>query len=355
MQTAEFTSAQTRVADFGLLPDGTKTQLFTVENSELILTLTTFGARVVSLLTKDRDGNFGDVSLGYASAGPYATQRNAYFGATIGRYGNRIAHGRFVLDGELYQIPANNGANALHGGLIGFDRRNWVATIEESGITFSLTSEDGDQGFPGSVHASVSYRMQGNAISLRYRAETDKPTVINLTNHSYFNLNGEGLGTVLDHEMTIFADRITAINDKLIPTGELMPVVGTPFDFNAPKTIGSRIEEKHSQLLNAKGYDHNFVLRGEVAELRNAAKVRSPHSGRVLEIQTTEPGVQFYSGNFLDGSLIGKSGKAYGHRRAFCLETQHFPDSPNHANFPSTVLRPGQIYSSETVWRFSCE
>ena len=338
---------------FGVLPSGTEAQLFTLSNSEVTLTLTTFGARVVSLLTKDREGVFADISLGYAAVEDYAIRTNAFFGATIGRYGNRIAHGQFELDSKRYRVPTNNGVNALHGGPVGFDQRNWTASVIPGGVEFTLISEDEDQGFPGSMHVSATYTLEGDAISLRYRAESDAPTVVNLTNHTYFNLSGEGSGTVLDDEISIFADSITAIDEILIPTGELMPVAGTPFDFTSSRKIGSRIAESHPQLLRAKGYDHNFILRSSNTGLREAARLRNAVSGRVLEVSTTEPGMQFYSGNFLDGSLVGKSGKPYARRGALCLETQHFPDSPNHPNFPSTVLRPGELYASETVWRFS--
>lgn len=337
---------------FGTLPDGTETQLFTIESSELTLTLSTFGARVVSLLTKDRDGIFADISLGYEDAEAYATRRNAFFGATIGRLGNRIARGEFCLGNELYRVPANNGVNALHGGPIGFDRRNWKATPLTNGVTFTLTSEDGDQGFPGQMEALASYTVEGNVVTLRYEARTDKPTIANLTNHTYFNLTGEGSPTILDHELTLFADHITAIDDTLIPTGELMPIAKTPFDFTSPTLIGERIDDPHPQLLRAKGYDHNFVLRDNAGDLRLAARLRNPKNGRVLEVSTTEPGVQFYSGNFLDGTLIGKSDRPYRHRSALCLETQHFPDSPHHPHFPSVELLPSMTFTSKTLWKF---
>jgi len=341
--------------NFGTLPDGSETQLFTIESSELTLTLSTFGARVVSLLTKDRSGAFADIALGYHDSAAYATRRNAFFGATIGRFGNRIARGEFCLGNELYRIPTNNGVNTLHGGSVGFDRRNWAATPLIDGVAFRLTSEDGDQGFPGRLDTWTSYTVEGNVVTLRYEARTDKPTIVNLTNHTYFNLSGEGSPTVLGDELVLFADYITAIDDALIPTGELMPVGQTPFDFTSPTVIGARIDEPHPQLLRAQGYDHNFVLRDKVGELHPAARLRNPKNGRVLEVSTTEPGVQFYSGNFLNGTLIGKSDQPYHHRSALCLETQHFPDSPHHAHFPSVELLPGLTFTSETVWKFDQE
>ena len=342
-------------ASFGSLPDGVETRLFTMRSSELALTLTTFGARVVSLESRDRHGALADVALGYKDAPTYTTGRNAFFGATIGRVGNRIRHGEFLLDGTLYRVPTNNGVNALHGGPRGFDLRNWEAEELRNGVTFTLNSVDGDQGFPGTLSASVTYELEGNTIRLRYRATTDKHTVANLTNHTYFNLGGEGSASILDHELSLFADRIVAIDETLIPTGELMPVAGTPFDFTLPTRIGARIDEAATQLQRAKGYDHTFVLRGAAGKLHPVARLHHPESGRVLEVSSTEPGVQFYSGNFLDGSLVGKSGKAYGRRCALCLETQHFPDSPNHPEFPSIELFPGQEYASETVWTFAQE
>jgi aldose 1-epimerase len=345
-------STRITTTSFGPLPDGTDTQLFTLVSPELTLTLTTFGARLVSLLTRDRKGDFADISLGYNDANAYATHRNAFFGATIGRYSNRIARGEFRLDGKSYQVPANNGVNALHGGPHGFDRRNWSAHPIANGVEFTWISDDGDQGFPGRVQVWTSYTIEGKTIRLRYRASTDKPTVVNLTNHTYFNLAGEGSPSILDHELILFADSITAIDQTLIPTGERMPITGTPFDFTASAPIGSRINDPHPQLLHAKGYDHNYVLRDGAGTMRPAARVHHAPSGRVFNIATTEPGVQFYSGNFLDGSLVGKRGAPYPHRSAFCLETQHFPDSPNHPEFPSTVLLPGETYSSETVWTF---
>ncbi len=337
---------------FGLLPDGTEGRLFTIESNEVMLTLTTFGARVVSLLTRDRRGLLADICLGYNDAASYATKSNAFFGATIGRFSNRIARGEFRLGAGHYRIPVNNGANALHGGPLGFDLRNWTAKILGDGVVFSLISEDTDQGFPGQLDVRTTYTVQGSVIRLRYEAQTSKPTVVNLTNHTYFNLGGQESPTILNDELTIFADHITEIDESLIPTGGLMPVAGTPFDFTSATVIGKRISSPHLQLLRAKGYDHNFVLRGPKGQLKPAAIVHNAQTGRVLEVATTEPGVQFYSGNFLDGSLVGKGGCAYERQCSLCLETQHFPDSPNHPNFPSTVLLPGDTYRSETEWRF---
>jgi len=338
---------------FGTLPDGTPTELFTLETEELIVRLTTFGARIVSLETKDRNGVFADITLGYNDAATYATTTNAYLGATIGRFGNRIAGGRFSIGGKTFQVPQNDGPNALHGGPVGFDLRNWQAEELPNGVSFTLTSEDGDQGFPGTLTTTATYLVSGNQIRHRYEARADKATIVNLTNHAYFNLDGEGAKTILDHEVTLAADSFTPTNEALIPTGELRPVSGTPFDFKTPRRIGERIGESDEQLVRARGYDHNFVVRGEAGVLRPAASVFSPASGRILEVATTEPGIQFYSGNFLDGTLMGKSGKPYVFRCGLCLETQHFPDSPNHPEFPSTELQPGETYTSETVWTFS--
>ncbi|MEO8350445.1 MAG: aldose epimerase family protein, partial [Chthoniobacteraceae bacterium] len=302
----------------------------------------------------DRHGRIADVVLGYDSVEGYLAGKS-FFGGTIGRYGNRIARGRFTIDGIEYALPLNNGANHLHGGPNGFNRLMWQA---EPGPGASLklmrTSVDGEEGYPGNLRVAVTYTIEGaDALRIDYRAETDRATPVNLTNHAYFNLAGHDAGSILDHQLTIPSGQITAVDSGLIPTGELHSVEGTPFDFREPRRIGERIDAHDEQIQVGPGYDHNFVLDRAGAGLVLAAIAHEPRSSRVLEIRTTEPGLQFYSGNFLDGSEVGKGGKAYAHRTGFCLETQHFPDSPNHNSFPSTILRPGEVYQSTTTYRFT--
>jgi aldose 1-epimerase len=315
----------------------------------------------VRLLVPDRSGKFADVVLGFDSVEPYPKQ-SPYFGALIGRVSNRIAHGKFTLDGKTYTLATNNSpggvACSLHGGLVGFDKVIWDATTAtrdgKPALRLRHASKDGEEGFPGTLNVEVIYSLTSdNGLRMDYTATTDKPTPVNLTNHSYFNLRGEGEGTILDHELTIHAARYTPVDAGLIPTGELAAVAGTPFDFTAPHRIGERIGRRDQQLEYGKGYDHNFVLDHARGELALSATVFERTSGRVLEVLTTEPGLQFYCGNFLDGKLTGKSGKPYVFRGALCLETQHFPDSINHPSFPTTVLRPGQTYRSTTLYRFS--
>ncbi len=344
-------------APFGETPAGEKVRIFTLSNTNgFEARITTYGGIIVSLKAPDKNGNLGDVVHGFDSLDGYLGE-HPYFGALIGRYGNRIARGRFTLDGRTYTLATNNNANHLHGGLRGFDKVVWAAKPFEDaagpGVELTYISPDGDQGYPGELAATVTYTLtDGNQLRIDYHATTNKPTVLNLTNHTYFNLAGGG--TILDHELTIEADHYTPIDSTLIPTGKLEGVGGTPFDFRQPAKIGARIEDKGEQIANGLGYDHNFALRrSTAAELELAARVHDPSSGRVLEVLTTEPGVQFYSGNFLDGTVAGKSGVKYPRRSALCLETQHFPDSPNQENFPSTVLRPGQTYQSTTIFRFS--
>jgi aldose 1-epimerase len=353
--TSAVAGASVTHSPFGTLPDGTAVEAYTLTSPSVELKVITLGARVVALDTKDRNGKMGDIALGYNSPGPYVTAKNAYFGAVPGRYANRIANGKFSIDGKPYQITINDGPNALHGGKVGFDQHVWSAQEVPNGVEFTLVSPDGDQGFPGTLTAHVRYTLSGSTVRIEYSATTDKPTVVNLTNHTYFNLSGDGNPSILNEKLTLDADQYTPISATLIPTGELAPVAGTPFDFTHPTTIGARIAENNEQLQRAGGYDHNWVVRGTPGQLRPAATVFDPASGRILNVETTEPGIQFYTGNFLDGTLIGKTGTPYPKRSALCLETQHFPDSPNHPSFPSTLLQPGKTFQSETTWTFSTE
>lgn len=343
---------------FGNAPGGEAVELITLTNAHGVeLRAMTYGAIIVSLKVPDRAGQLGDVVLGYNSLAGYV-KSSPYFGAVVGRYGNRIAKGKFTLDGADYTLAVNNGPNALHGGLRGFDKVVWSAdtlrTPEGVGIRFRYVSKDGEEGYPGTLTTTVTYSLtDANEVHIAYEATTDKATPVNLTQHAYFNLAEKG--DILAHVLTLNADRYTPVDSTLIPTGELVPVAGTPFDFTTPHTIGERISGDHQQLKFGGGYDHNFVLTRADTGLALAAVLKEPTSGRVLEVRTTEPGVQFYSGNFLDGTLTGKGGVVYAHRIGLCLETQHFPDSPNQAAFPNTILRPGQTYRSLTVWRFGVE
>ncbi len=342
---------------FGKLPDGQAVDVYTLKNAGLEVRITNYGARVVSLKTKDRDGKVADVVLGYNSVEGYVAEGTAktYFGAIVGRYGNRIRGGKFTLDGASYQIPLNNNGNALHGGPHGFDDQLWTGKALPDGVEMSLVSKDGDMGFPGTLTVHVRYTLVGDALHINYAATTDKTTVINVTNHSYFNLSGDGSGPILAEVLQINSDEYTPVDAGLIPVGGPKPVAGTPFDFTKPTAIGARINDTNDQLKIAGGYDHNWILRGKNGEMKLAAKLYDPKSGRVLTVTTTEPGVQFYSGNFLDGSFKGKAGVAYAKYAGLCLETQHFPDSPNQPAFPSTVLRPGTTMHSETVFAFSSQ
>jgi aldose 1-epimerase len=312
----------------------------------------TYGGIVISLKVPDQSGKSADVVLGYDSLDGYLA-KGPYFGAIIGRYGNRIAGGKFTLDGKTYSIPPNDGPNALHGGPRGFDKVVWKAKQIPHGIELSHVSPDGDQGFPGTLSAVVRYTLNGKDLKIEYLATTDKNTVLNLTNHSYFNLAGQGNGDILKHQVKLNAERFTPVNDVLIPTGELATVEGAPLDFRKSTAVGARINDDNEQLRRGKGYDHNWVLDSGGGKLAEAAEVYEPTTGRVMQVWTDQPGVQFYTGNFLDGTITGKDGKVYQQRSALCLETQHFPDSPNHPNFPSTELKPGQKYHTVTIYRFS--
>jgi aldose 1-epimerase len=321
--------------------------------------VTNFGGRIVALWVPDKNGNRANVVLGYNSLEEYL-HGNPYFGAQIGRYGNRIAKGKFTLDGKTHQLARNNGENALHGGPRGFHNVPWEVTKitmnDHDALELTYFSSDGEEGYPGNFHVKVHYQLtDDNALTIDYKATTDAPTIVNLTHHSFFNLAGEGNESILDHRLMINANRFTPVGEGLIPTGELKEVKGTPFDFTSPHPIGARIDDKDQQLLLGKGYDHNWVLDKEDGSLTLAARLSEPQSGRVMEVWTTEPGLQFYSGNFLDDSDKGFGGKPYPLRSALCLEAQHFPDSPNHKNFPSTILKPGEVYSQKTIYRFSAE
>ena len=342
---------------FGKTSDGTAVDLYTLSNGTgMTVAIITYGGAVMSVTAPDRAGKYADVVLGMDSVAGYQSQ-TAFFGALIGRYGNRIGHAQFQLDGKTYHLPKNDGDNTLHGGPAGFDKRVWtVVPVKSAGVSLGLmyTSKDGEEGFPGTLTAHVTYTVTANnELRIDYSATSDKDTVVNLTNHSYFNLAGPG-ADVLQHQVTIHADRFTPVDSGLIPTGELKAVKGTPFDFTTATVIGARIGQADQQLQYGKGYDHNWVLnKGITAGPVKAAEVYEPTSGRVLEVLTTEPGLQFYTGNFLDGTIHGKGGKVYPHRGAFCMETQHYPDSPNKPSFPTTELKAGATYHTTTVYRFS--
>ena len=319
--------------------------------------VSTLGAALVSINVPDKKGTYGDVLLGYDNAQGYVDDIS-FFGAIVGRYGNRIAKGKFSLDGKPYQLEINSGVNHLHGGKNGFNRKLWEATINEkapfASVTMHCTSPDGDGGYPGKVSLNVTYTWSdSNELTIDYSGTTDAPTILNPTNHAYFNLTGDPKNTILDHEVMIAADQFTPVDSVLIPTGKFQNVVGTPLDFRLPKRIGDRINDPHEQLQFARGYDHNWVLNNYNKTVRLAATVYDPKSGRFMEVLTDQPGVQFYTGNFLDGSHRGKGGIAYQFRSGLCLETQHFPDSPNEPQFPSVVLRPGETYQQTTKYRFS--
>ena len=340
---------------FGRTKDGTPVDLFTLRNSKgLEARICTYGGIIISFKGPDRNGVMGDVVLGYDRLDDYLTN-NPFFGCLVGRYGNRIARGKFTLDGKEYSLAVNNGPNALHGGLKGFDKVVWTPSIlttpEGASLQLHYLSKDGEEGYPGNLSVIAAYTLtENNDLRLDYTATTDKPTVVNLTQHSYFNLTGKG--DVLNHRVMIAADKFTPTDSTQIPTGELRPVEGTPFDFRKSSAIGERINQDDEQLQFGSGYDHNWVINKPLRELGLAAQVFDPRSGRMLEVLTTEPGMQFYTGNHLDG-IKGKGGWVYKARNAFCMEPQHFPDSPNHPDFPSTVLRPGQTYRNTIIYRLT--
>jgi aldose 1-epimerase len=349
-----------KISAFGKAADGGAVSRYVLSNNKGVeAVVINYGATLVSLKVPDRAGKSSDIVLGYDDIGGYERDKS-FFGATIGRYGNRIAKGEFTLNGTTFHIPTNDGPNSLHGGGRGFNKRLWVAADRSNGdaeiLEFSYISPDGEEGFPGTLKVQVTYTLPADKTELQidYVATSDRDTVLNLTNHTYFNLSGDMTQEILKHELVLHASEFTPVDSTLIPTGELRPVKGTPFDFERSTAIGARINQDDEQLKFGKGYDHNWVLEpNHHAGLRSAAVVWEPNSGRILEVLTTEPGVQFYSGNFLDGSAHGKGGQVYERRTGFCLETQHFPDSPNHKNFPSTELKAGQTYRSSTVFRFS--
>lgn len=339
--------------------DGKTVDLYTLTNSSNIeMKVTTYGGIVTSLKLPDKNGNFDDVVLGYNDLNGYI-QKNPYFGAIIGRYGNRIGNAKFTLEGQEYSLAQNDGANNLHGGVKGFDKVVWDAEpiIGQDSISLKLhyLSKDGEEGFPGNLHATVIYTLTNkNTFRIDYQATTDKPTIVNLTQHTYWNLAGEGSGNILNHELMINADSFTPVNKSLITTGEIISVEGTPMDFRSSTKIGDSIDSDYKQLKYAGGYDHNWVLNNsDDGKINFAASVYEPTSGRFMEILTTEPGIQFYSGNFLDGSIVGKNGKTYEFQNGFCLETQHYPDSPNKPQFPTVTLKPGETYKSTTIYKFS--
>jgi len=345
-------------SSFGKTSDGTPVDLFTLRNGDgLEARISNYGGTIVSLAAPDREGRMGDVVLGFDTLDGYV-EHHSYFGALVGRCGNRIAKGKFTLNGINYSLAINNGPNSIHGGLKGFDKAVWQAKPKktEAGPALELTylSQDGEEGYPGALSVTAVYTLTAsNELSLHCTATTNRDTIVNLTQHTYFNLAAQG--DVLRHQVYIDADRIVAVDSNLIPTGELRPVAGTPFDFRHPASIGERIEQKDEQLKLGNGFDHTFVLNHLPGQLGLAARVTEPVTGRVLEVLTTEPGVQFYTGNFLDGSAKGKGGRVYQRRNGFCLEAQHFPDSPNHPEFPSVVLKPGEAYQNTTVFRLSVQ
>ncbi len=340
---------------YGNLADGSPVEIFTLRTAAIEASFITYGARIVRLKTHAACGKFEDIVLGCESLSGYENDKN-YLGSIAGRYANRIAHGFFELGGRQHQVATNEGENCLHGGFTGFDRRVWSANLNGNSLTFCYTSPSGEEGFPGTLQTTVRYTLWGNELRIQYRAAADAPTVLNLTNHSYFNLSGNHATRIEDHEVAIFSTSFTPVTRQLIPTGNIESVAGTPMDFRRSTAIGVRIDESYAQLTFAGGYDHNWVLEEQQKDRwRRAAQVFEPTSKRVMEVFTSEPGLQFYSGNFLDGSTPGKQGRHIEYRTGLCLETQHFPDSPNHPQFPSTVVSPERAFTSSTVYRFSSQ
>jgi aldose 1-epimerase len=356
---ATFAEAKTTVTTqpFGKMPDGTSVDIFTLTDGTVEARIISFGGIVVSLKAPDRNGNSADVVLGFNDLDGYVSNSNgkgaAFFGALVGRYANRIAKGTFTLDGKTYSLPINNPPNSLHGGPHGFNNQVWKAKEIPGGVELTYVSKAGEAGYPGTLTAVVRYTLANGELKIDYSATTDKDTVVNLTNHSYFNLAGQGKGDILNHMLTLQASKFTPVDAGLIPTGELKPVAGTPFDFTKSTAIGARIDADDEQIKLGHGYDHNWVLDSTGGKLAVAAEAFEPTSGRVLQVLTDQPGIQFYTGNFLDGTVKGKGGVTYGKHAAFCLETQHFPDSPNHPDFPTTELKPGHKYHTVTVFKLS--
>jgi len=344
-------------SSFGALPDGTAVDLYTLRSSRLEAAISNYGCAIVSLRVPDAQGVLGDVALGFDDLDGYLGKDNPYFGCVIGRYANRIAGGRFTLDGRGCTLARNNGENHIHGGARGFDKVVWAGKVVDDPVSprleLSYLSRDGEEGYPGNLSVQVTYSLSADALRIDYQATTDRSTHCNLTSHWYVNLEGEGSASILDHRLLLHASRFTPVAAGLIPTGEIRSVAGTPFDFRALTRIGDRIGERDPQLDLAGGYDQNWVIDQAGDPPWPCARVVAPRSGRIMEVHTTEPGVQFYAGNFLDGTVRGKGGHLYRHRSALCLETEHFPDSPNHPEFPGTVLRPGERYTSTTVYRFA--
>ena len=358
-QTPESPQPMVERTHFGTLPDGEEVERFRLQNTAGVeASIITYGATLVSLATPDRDGVIEDIVLGHDSLTGYL-EANPYFGSIVGRYANRIAEGTFTLDAETYTLIRNNGPNHLHGGLKGFDKANWVVEqiikdTNQVGVSLNYVSVDGEEGYPGTLDVRVTYLLtEDSRLVVDYEAVTDKATPVNLTQHAYFNLAGEG--SVEDHHLTLAASHYTPVDSTLIPTGEILSVEGTVFDFRGGKRIGEQIDDDDQQLLYGGGYDHNFILDRISGDLTLAATVLEPEGGRILEVHTTKPGMQFYTGNFLDGSITGKNGVQYGRRSGFCLETQYYPDSPNQPNFPSSILRPGKVYQTQTVFAFRTE
>lgn len=339
------------------MPDGQEVELYTLKSEKLEAQISAYGAAIIVLRTPDRSGIWEDILIGPQDLSSHVANHGSkgpiYFGVVVGRYANRIAHGKFSLDGKTYTLALNDGGNSLHGGPGGFHNVVWQPEPITNGVVFRYLSKDGEEGYPGNLSVTVRYTVTGADLKIAYQATSDKPTVLNLTNHAYFNMASAGRSTVLAHQLQLFASHYTPGDAHLIPTGAIRSVAGTPLDFRKPTTVGDRINSDDEVIRLAHGYDHNFVIDEQGAKLKQAAEMYEPSTGRVMQVWTTEPGVQFYTGNFLDGSFKGKNGVAYGKQTGFCLETQHYPDSPNHPEFPSTVLRPGQIFQSETIYRFS--